>query len=164
MPVVLPPTVHRTVAFRLVRIHHSDKINPRPAKADLGFMVRMTGFEPAASCSQTCLRMFVRRFPTLFDAFRCSRPCCLALSGTLVSARCFQLMGWVRDAILYIKRCVSQDWTGDTENMGPAAEVQQVPCGFMQILRWCKQGKKLQVPCLRLNICFPKNLSRISVP
>ena len=92
---------------------------------------------------QTCLRKFIRHFPSLFGAFRCPHPCCLALSGTFVSTRCFQLLGWVRDGILYIKRCVLQGWTGDTENTGPAAECAAGPVrGFMQILRGCKQGKR----------------------
>ena len=105
-------------------------------------VLRVTGFEPAASCSQTCLRKFIRRFPALFDAFRCSCHCSLVLSGTLASTCCFQLMGWVRDVILYIKRCVLQVWAGDTENTGPAAECAAGPVrGFVQILRWCKQGK-----------------------
>ena len=100
-------------------------------------------FTAFRACSQTCLRKFIRHFPALFDAFRCSRPCCLVLSGSLVSTRCFQLMGWVRDGILYIKRCVSQDWTGDTENTGPAAEYAAGPVrGFMQILSRCKQRKR----------------------
>ena len=52
-------------------------------------------------------------------------------------------MGWVRDSILYIKRCVSQDWAGDIENTGPAAECAAGPVfGLVQILRRCKQGKR----------------------
>ena len=35
-----------------------------------GFLVRVTGFEPAASCSQTGTENFFRTFPMIFHHFR----------------------------------------------------------------------------------------------
>lgn len=67
-------------------------------------LVGVTGFEPAASCSQMCVGTFKRHSAALFGPFLCSG----SLSLTLFCPACFKqnflLLGWVWDWILYIKR------------------------------------------------------------
>ena len=67
-------------------------------------MVGMTGFEPAASCSQTCVGTFKRHSAALFGPFRRSGNSSLALFCPACFKQNFLLLGWVWDWILYIKR------------------------------------------------------------
>ena len=45
------------------------KKSPEPIKVDSELLVRMTGFEPAASCSQIAHRTFFKPFRALCGAF-----------------------------------------------------------------------------------------------
>ena len=67
-------------------------------------VIRVIGFEPAASCSQTCVGTFRRHSAALFCPFRRSGNSSLALFRPACFKQNFLLLGWVWDWILYIKR------------------------------------------------------------
>ena len=66
----------------------------------------MTGFEPAASCSQTCVGTFSQHFSVLVGPFLCLGGSSLELFCPAYFKQNFLLLGWVWDWILYIKRSV----------------------------------------------------------
>ena len=74
-------------------------------KTDLIHMVRVTGFEPAASCSQMCVGTFSRHSSVLFGPFLCLGSSSLTLFCPACFKKPFRLLGFVWDWILCIKRC-----------------------------------------------------------
>ena len=61
----------------------------------------MTGFEPAASCSQMCVGTFSRHSSVLFGPFRRSANSSLELFCPACFKKPFRLLGFVWDWILY---------------------------------------------------------------
>lgn len=59
------------------------------------FLVRVTGFEPAAPCSQSRPRAFVWRCPALFSAVSCAPASSPALSCGAVSTPKFRILGCI---------------------------------------------------------------------
>ena len=66
-------------------------------------VVRVTGFEPRGSCSQTYVWTFSKTCCALFGAFRHSCGSSLELYWPVYFSHRFRLLGFVWDWILYIK-------------------------------------------------------------
>ena len=99
-------------------------------------MVGMTGFEPAASCSQMCVVTFNRYSTALFGPFLCSGSSSLTLFCPACFKKPFRLLGFVWDWILCIKRC-SARFEGAMTGQSPQSRGAGNAPHKQRIRPWC---------------------------